>query len=270
MFGKLMKYEWKDCMRVFLPLWGAILALAAMNGVTIGVDLKIRNGWLEFFVHILPVLLLFALSFGMFVVAFVLIIRRFYNGLLGEGGYLAFSLPVTVGEHIAAKLLTALIMNIGCVLAGLLSSVLLLSIRGYLPEMKELLQAISRELSSYRHTGLVITEGILLMILLCTYSTLRLYAGMAIGHLFSNHRGLWSIAAVILMGWIFTYAAGRTASLCLPYLQNHHPDFLFTTLTQFLDRLPLYLGFSIVLALLGNALLWGITHGILRKKLNIL
>ena len=189
MFGKLMKYEWKDCMRVFLPLWGAMLALAAMNGFTIGVDLKIRNGWLEFFVHILPVLLLFALSFGMFVVAFVLIIRRFYNGLLGEGGYLAFSLPVTVGEHIAAKLLTALIMNIGCVLAGLLSSVLLLSIRGYLPEMKELLQAISRELSSYRHTGLVITEGILLMILLCTYSTLRLYAGMAIGHLFSNHRG---------------------------------------------------------------------------------
>ena len=93
MLGKLMKYEWKDCMRVFFPLWGAMIALGAVNGFTMGSDVNLHNPVLNFVVQILPALLLFGLSFGMFIVAFVLIIRRFYNGLLGEGGYLAFTLP---------------------------------------------------------------------------------------------------------------------------------------------------------------------------------
>ena len=93
MFGKLMKYELRGCMRVFLPLWGATLALALINGLTNGFQPSISAPLLRFFLQVLPALLLFGLSFGMFVMAFVLIIRRFFSGLLGDGGYLAFSLP---------------------------------------------------------------------------------------------------------------------------------------------------------------------------------
>ena len=131
MFGKLMKYELRGCMRVFLPLWGATLALALINGLTNGFQPSISAPLLRFFLQVLPALLLFGLSFGMFVMAFVLIIRRFFSGLLGDGGYLAFSLPATYAQHIASKLLTALIMLAGCLITGLLATVLIIMIRGY-------------------------------------------------------------------------------------------------------------------------------------------
>ena len=125
MFGKLMKYELRGCMRVFLPLWGATLALALINGLTNGFQPSISAPLLRFFLQVLPALLLFGLSFGMFVMAFVLIIRRFFSGLLGDGGYLAFSLPATCSQHIASKLLTALIMLAGCLITGLLATILI-------------------------------------------------------------------------------------------------------------------------------------------------
>ena len=131
MFGKLMQYELRSCMRVFLPLWGATLALALINGFTTGYRPSISAPLLEFVIRILPALLLFGLSFGMFVMAFVLIIRRFFSGLLGDGGYLAFSLPATCAGHIGSKLLTALLMLVGCLITGLLATVFIILIRGY-------------------------------------------------------------------------------------------------------------------------------------------
>ena len=149
MFGKLMKYELRGCMRIFLPLWGAVLALALYTGLTAGFEPKVSGFLIDLIVHILPGIALVGLSFGMFVVALVLIIRRFYSGLLGEGGVLAFSLPVTVTEHIFSKLLTALIMTVGCVLAGMLASVLAVIVRGYGSEVMSFLQQAGRFLAEY-------------------------------------------------------------------------------------------------------------------------
>ena len=32
MFGKLLKYEWKAMMKTMLPIYGATMVLAAVNG----------------------------------------------------------------------------------------------------------------------------------------------------------------------------------------------------------------------------------------------
>ena len=40
MLGKLMKYEFKACGRIFFPLYLVILILSAINGVNLGVNFK--------------------------------------------------------------------------------------------------------------------------------------------------------------------------------------------------------------------------------------
>lgn len=270
MFAKLMKYEWKDSMRVFLPLWGATVALGAVNGFTMGSDVSLRNPVLNFIVQILPALLLFGLSFGMFVVAFVLIIRRFYNGLLGDGGILSFTLPVTAAQHLAAKLLMALIMLVGCVLAGLLASVVLIAIRGDLGRVKELFLMLRSQLDGYRFTVPVIIEMLLFCLLAAAFSVLRLYSGMAIGHLFRTHRALWSVAAVLVMGWIFNYLTIQSGKILYNIADRTPQYWNIDSFSALLDRLPLFLGIGIGGFLLGSVLLWLLTHYILGRKLNIL
>ncbi len=52
MFGKLMKYELRGCMRVFLPLWGATLALALINGLPYECQPSISAALLRFVLQI--------------------------------------------------------------------------------------------------------------------------------------------------------------------------------------------------------------------------
>ncbi len=269
MFGKLMKYEIKDCMRVFLPLWGAMLVLAAINGFTMGIDSIELSPILEFIVHILPILLLFLLAAGMFIVALVLIIRRFYNGLLGEGGYLAFTLPVTVGQHIGSKLLTALIMEAGCVITGLLASLLMLAIRGYSGEIREALAWLLERIPSVENARLLIFEFAVLMLLWVLFTILRLYAGMAIGHLSNTHRGLCSVAAVLLIGWFFSSLPAILAKIGNAF-GRIDIQISIESAEDMLYRLPRFFGAGILFLLIGCAALWAVTHLILRKKLNIL
>ena len=234
MFGKLMKYELRGCMRVFLPLWGATLALALINGLTNGFQPSISAPLLRFFLQVLPALLLFGLSFGMFVMAFVLIIRRFFSGLLGDGGYLAFSLPATYAQHIASKLLTALIMLAGCLITGLLATVLIIMIRGYGDSVKHFIAEV--------------------------------------GHLFGSHRALWSLGAVIGIGWILNLIFIKAGQLFFTHLEKTTSQIQISinTFQEALDFLPGFFGIMIAFFLVGNIILWLTTWLILRKKLNIL
>ena len=54
MTGKLMKYELRGCMRIFLPLWAAVLVLSVINGFTIGNQANISGFWPRMIMFALP------------------------------------------------------------------------------------------------------------------------------------------------------------------------------------------------------------------------
>ena len=270
MFGKLMKYELRGCMRVFLPLWGTTLALAMINGFTMGFEPAISAPLLKFILTILPGLLLFALGLGMFVVAFVLIIRRFYSGLLGEGGPLAFTLPVTFAEQINCRLLTALIMVVGCLLTGFLSTVLIILIRGYGDTVQSFFAEARRVFASYSKTGLILFELIVFFLASGAYMVLRLYSAIAVGHLVQNHRGLCSLAAFIGIGWIINFILIGMGRLFNRYMETNPLVISVTSFEEALQYLPAFFGIGIGFSLLGCVVLWLLTWGILKKRLNIL
>lgn len=62
------------------------------------------------------------LCFGLFMAAFVLTliiqIQRFSKNLLGDEGYLMFTLPASVSQHITAKLVVAVLLDVLSVAAA--------------------------------------------------------------------------------------------------------------------------------------------------------
>lgn len=130
MLGKLMKYDLRSGIRTFALIWIGLAALAAINGLTLRIafDGDIQSELANFIITVLPMVLLVALYVAMGIFMLVFIINRFYKGLLGDEGYLMFTLPVSVSEHIGSKLLTSMIFQIGSFAVAVLSGGLLFAV----------------------------------------------------------------------------------------------------------------------------------------------
>ena len=271
MTGKLMKYELRGCLRIFLPLWAAVLVLSVINGFTQGSQMNISGFWPRMILFTLPAIALFILMIGMFAVALVIIVRRFYNGLLGEGGYFAFSLPATTGQQILARLITSGLMQIGCFVVAFLSAVIIFSIQAKNPVLGELKTFINMGitiLKRYPRTALLTAEVILIALLFIAETILRLYSAMAISHLASTHRVWLSVAAYLIMGWIISYVLVK-----IGITLAGNTDFFSVEVETAAESINncMKAGSIVIIALLvENAILWVITHLILKKKLNIL
>lgn len=109
MLGKLLKYEYKATSRYFIGLYIVLALLTIGNKVmitieaTTDIDLKVVD-------------ILFGIIMASYVIAIiaiavatvVLMLRRFYFNMLKDEGYLTFTLPATVGQHIASKMIVCI------------------------------------------------------------------------------------------------------------------------------------------------------------------
>ena len=102
MLGKLLKYDFRSIGRILFPVYGAMLVAAILLG------LSSRNTNVSLTIAIIYSVLLIAAM----VMTVVLVIHRFCQNLLGSQGYLMFTIPVSTGTHIFAKVLTALIWGL--------------------------------------------------------------------------------------------------------------------------------------------------------------
>ena len=163
-------------------------------------------------------------------------------------------------------------MLAGCLITGLLATVLIIMIRGYGESVNHFIAEAWNILSSYPKLGLIIFEAITAALLSASYTVLRLYSGMAVGHLFGSHRALWSLGSVIGIGWILNLIFIKAGQLFFTHLEKNTSQIQISinTFQEALDFLPGFFGIMIAFFLVGNIILWLTTWLILRKKLNIL
>ena len=101
MLGKLIKYEFKSTMRIFLPLYGVILGFTLIRKL-----LDILN--VEFFFSDgILVTTYLLMTIGIIALTFILGILRFYKNILGTEGYLMNTLPVKSWQLVFSKLFTS-------------------------------------------------------------------------------------------------------------------------------------------------------------------
>lgn len=277
MLGKLMKYDLRSMLRKFCPLWIAAVALSVVCGLYFRMmdNISSSNFILKMLVALLPAAL-FGIFVAMAVMALIFVCSRFYNGLLGDEGYLMHTLPATAGAHIASKGLTALILEIVSGLVALLCIFVVAvtySDAEFIRGWQDFL-TMFRQLDFPASTPWIIAEGIIVAIAMTATETLKIYAAISLGHLAKKHRILWAVLAYIGIDIVLNilFGFGISSGLLMRILGEGSWGFFAE------NGSVTATGLGMMAGAMGSVLLWEILLGacyfflsrfILKKHLNL-
>ena len=128
MLGKLMKYELKSSARTLCPLYLGFLIIALICGIQLRVLAQRPHeiffmtnvGGVERYILTFSIILLGVLCVAIMVLTAVVIIQRFNKSLIGDEGYLMFTLPVSHAQLLCSKLFAGVIWIVaGTLVMGL-------------------------------------------------------------------------------------------------------------------------------------------------------
>ena len=227
MLGKLIKHELKGSGRTMLPFILVSLALSVMAGFSIrAMESQIDYSW--FTIVFTLVISLFAIGLiAVCVMAVVVVIERFRKNLLGDEGYLMFTLPVSVHGHIFSKLIVSFFWFVitwtVCILAMLL--MLACNIRTFEIDWASVGYVI-REISGMimdfglMHIICYVLELIGMLFAASCLTCLHFYCAMAIGYSFANKKSLLSVVAFFCINFIISFIQSMLMSTLINFDVN--------------------------------------------------
>lgn len=257
MLGKLIKYEFKATGRIFLPMFAALLIVAAFNRLFISLNFAIPS--------IIGTTISVILIIGVFVLTLIITIQRFYKNLLSSEGYLMFTLPVKSDSLIWSKLIVATIWSIASVIIVVLA-ISIMAITGI--DIRDIINGFS-ELIIHLQLGsanliLYGIEFITLIVLSLFSGILMLYACMALSLLVNKHRGLCAFGVFIIFN-IITQVISVLAIIIGIELEL---DNLFQSLS-IVQMAHVVLIASNIISLVSSAVCYILTRLMLTRKLNL-
>jgi len=193
MLGKLLKYEFKATARLFLLAYAVLIVLAGVNaaGVAIGPDSGIG-----LLVSGVTMVLYVIAACAVFVLTLVIIVVRFYR-LLGDEGYLWFTLPVTPARHILGKLVPAVVWLIATTVVTLASVGLVTLRTGWYKRVRGVWH--TAESLGYDPKALL-AIGLAFVLIALLLQIMMMYAAMAIGpSLIKSSRLGGSVLAYVIL-----------------------------------------------------------------------
>ena len=212
MLGKLIGYETKAFGRIMLPLYAAMLAFALFTGLSIrflpGDAMSGLPGALLFMLYTV-------LMLAIIIMTCVLSVTRFYKNLLGQEGYLMFSLPTNTATLIASKVISVVIWSTLSSIVAVLSIALSVLGAGGIEPFRDIIKLFSYPEFLERLPSLLGVTALTIVIIIVgtAASIVRIYAGIAIGHQFNGHRILFSIIALVAFNVIGTTISSVLCSI---------------------------------------------------------
>ncbi len=288
MLKKLCKYEFRSIGRTLIPIYIAVIAVSIITAISIAMNVNYANinyssnsvQWAiemnvpyklqQVFTFVMS-LTYFAVMVALFVLTFVIILQRFYKGLLCDEGYLMFTLPVKPWQLITSKGITAFVISI---LSGIVSCISIFIMMIGVAEDRWTLLA---QMFSFKNWsmffirlnevvpmwGIYLFEFIILVIVSSLASLYQVYASMAIGHLAKKNRILMSVVAYIVISMILSFIGGIFGVFSAFTMQN----LIYINAGEaFLHALLI---FSIIISIIEFVVFFVITERILSKKLNL-
>jgi hypothetical protein len=262
MLGKLIRHEIKSTARIFLPLYAVLLVFALLNRYLNPLQVFDSSGTpnLESMLKGISISLYVILIIAVFVLTLVIVIQRFYKNLLGDEGYLMFTLPVKAWQHILSKFLTAVIWYFMTAASVVISVMILIGADKLFDFLPQLIQMIREAFGS---SGPVVLPAFILSQMAA--GTLMIYSSMALGHLFQKNRLMYSFAMYCAL-----YAAYQIILAILILLLGNN---LFESLLQSAAPTPAQLnslfGMLAAVAVLMAVVHFVLTNHILTRKLNL-
>lgn len=265
MLSKLIKYEIKATARIFLPLFLVLWVFAGINKL---ISLVSSGNWdvpgaISMFLYV-------SIMVGMFVMTIIMMIQRFYKNLLSDEGYLMFTLPARPWKHIVSKLLISMMWMAASAIAAIISIFIIAYDKAVFTNLPHELTAAFNQI--YDVLGgsiyLLTIELILAIIVGTASSILIIYASIAIGHLFNQHKILAALGAFLALN---TITQILFAMLSIIPGTDHFNNLHITSnnLAALQPVVHAVLWYGIAFAALLSAAYFAITNIILSKHLNL-
>ncbi len=255
---KLLKYDFRSMWMSFRLIWAAVLGLALVNRFLMPWQVEGDKFWLEEAnSNLLDMMPLFfsCACLAMCLASLIYVLNRFGKGLLGDEGYLMHTLPVTSWQLVLSKLLASLVLVLANCLVGVLAVLILVPFRWRYLFSRELWDALLGGLSKHPDTLLYLFEMFLCVMSLFALAIAAIYLSIAVGHLFSRHKSLLSVAFYIVLQYLLVRALVAL---------NANQSWMMVSENGHLALLK-----DIAFFLLPTALLYAGTCVILERRLNL-
>lgn len=200
MLGKLIKYDFKATGRLLVPTLIGLICLTLFGRIILNIEFPSQLEFIQaLFITTYIILMIIAV-----VAFFIIIIINFYRNLLGDEGYLTFTLPVKSRTILTSKIIVGSLWS-------LVSLIVAIAAVLYMVSSKIVLGNVWSELSD----GLrVMTEGldvnlfylssmwILSMIVGLVCNLLQIYVSIAIGQVIMKNKIIGSIIGYIITNMV--------------------------------------------------------------------
>lgn len=264
MLRKLLKYDLRANMKLYLFIWPAMLLLAGLQRLLL--ELPVTGFLSHFLMSLLTGLMVLALI-AMVVLCFVICVIRFYSGLLRREGYLMFTLPVKPWLLLLSKLLAAMVTLIPTCIFAYFGIALILSgtTDGVWNTMFNFSQILDQPLSA----GTLILAGLTVLATVANM-ILRVYFVSCLGHLFRRARIFLSILFYYLIGVLM-----QIASMMMLVSVNYEPNtfvnsvFTWVESLSFNGAMSAFLGTILLINVAIGCVYFFVSEVILRKRLNL-
>lgn len=264
MLRKLLKYDLRANMKLYLFIWPAMLLLAGLQRLLL--ELPVTGFLGHFLMSLLTGLMVLALI-AMTVLCFVICVIRFYSGLLRREGYLMFTLPVKPWLLLLSKLLAAMLTLIPTCIFAYFGIALILSgtTDGVWNTMFNFSQILDQPLSA----GTLILAGLTVLAAVANM-ILRVYFVSCLGHLFRRARIFLSILFYYLIGVLMQIASMMTL-VSVNYEPNTFVNSVFTWVEtlSFNGAMSAFLGTILLINVAIGCVYFFVSEVILRKRLNL-
>lgn len=272
MFRKLIKYEWIAMMRSMVPIYIAMIAVSVLNGFMVHIGFDTNHpayrfwDWLTTYFGGLMAFLYVTVMMVLIVFTCIMIIQRFYKGLLGREGYLMLTLPVKTWELVFSKALVSFFVTVCSIITALLSICILGGTEFFraISEVPEGLREVIRMAAAY-DTNLL-THGVffcgelaLAGIAAFFANVYQAYLSMSLGQLARSHRVAMSVVWYIGISNVVGMA-GIIMMFQYPFHLEHFSGYAVLHI----------IGIGLLLSQIIPAVIYGIgTDYLLKRKLNL-
>lgn len=264
MLRKLLKYDLRANMKLYLFIWPAMLLLAGLQRLLL--ELPVTGLLSHFLMSLLTGLMVLALI-AMVVLCFVICVIRFYSGLLRREGYLMFTLPVKPWQLLLSKLLAAMLTLIPTCIFAYFGIALILSgtTDGVWNTMFNFSQILDQPLSA----GTLILAGLTVLATVANM-ILRVYFVSCLGHLFRRARIFLSILFYYLIGVLMQITSMLTL-VSVNYEPTTFVNSVFTWVESlsFNGAMSAFLGTILLINVAIGCVYFFVSEVILRKRLNL-
>ncbi|MDR3073073.1 MAG: hypothetical protein LBU41_06230 [Clostridiales Family XIII bacterium] len=266
MLGKLLKLEFKSTARLFLLVYAGMIGVALLAlGVRTLAESAFPGSLSSILLSAISILFVLTLGFG-FIATSIAVISRFYKNMLGDEGYLMFTLPVKTSRHIISKLITSSLWSFLSILVILLS----IGIALIGTNVQATLKPFFAEMRAFGYNpGLYIGGFFVILLFSCIVGMILWYAAISIGPRVTHNRLGGTIVAYLVIYFAYQILGVLILfpiyGLQMTELMDVY-DFSDPNLQKFL--LSSFLG-VILLNVISGVVGYFITHRMLDKRLNL-